>query len=74
MSNVKKTRDQYLLELRQTVDRLKARLKLPGLAYSNEEQDKLVLHFIDRGVQIGEACFRVADLNAVLTGEKAPVR
>jgi hypothetical protein len=62
MSNVKKTRDQYLLELRQTVDRLKARLKLPGLAYSNEEQDKLVLHFIDRGVQIGEACFRVADL------------
>jgi hypothetical protein len=62
MSDVKKTRDQYLLELRQTVDRLKARLNLPGLAYSNEEQDKLLLHFIDRGVQIGEACFRIADL------------
>lgn len=62
MSNAQKTRDQYLLELRQTVDRLKARRNLPGLGYSDEEQDKLVLHFIDRGFQIGEACFRIADL------------
>ena len=62
MCNANKTRDQYLLELRQTVDRLKARRNLPGLGYSDEEQDKLVLHFIDRGFQIGEACFRIADL------------
>jgi hypothetical protein len=61
-SFVKKTRDQYLFQLRQTVDRLKAWLDVPSLTYSNEEQDKLVLQFIDRGLQIGEACFRIADL------------
>jgi len=62
MSDTKKTRDQYLLELRQTVDKLKARLARPGRGYSDEVQDKIVQHFIDRGIQIGEACFRIADL------------
>lgn len=62
MSEAKKTRDEYLLELRQTVDKLKVHLKLPDFVYSDKEQDKVILHFLGRGVQIGDACYRVADL------------
>ena len=58
MSEAKKTRDEYLLELRQTVDKLKVHLKLPDFVYSDKEQDKVILHFLGRGVQIGDACYQ----------------
>ncbi|GEM_PF-5179482 len=58
----RKAKDQYLLEVRQTIDHLKARANLPGLCYSAKVQDRIILHFVNRAIQIGEACFRIADL------------
>src|SRR4051794_11141692 len=62
MPPVGKSVNEYLFKLRQTVDQLNARVRVTTLHYSNREQDKTVLHFMNRAIQIGEACFRVADL------------
>lgn len=54
--------DQYLFELRQTVDQLRARDKLRKARPPGNSQDRMVTYFINRAIEIGEACFRVADL------------
>lgn len=57
-----KTLDQYLLELRQTTDQLRARVNLLIAGSSNSAQDRMALYFVNRAIEIGEACFRVAEL------------
>ncbi len=60
------TRDEYHLRIRQNVDALKARLNLPSFFASKQEGDKLLCYFMERAVQIGEACFRISDLQVPL--------
>jgi hypothetical protein len=54
------TRDEYLLRLREHVDALKARLA--RLLSTQQTRDKVLRYFMERAVQIGEACFRIYDL------------
>lgn len=56
------SRDEYHLKIRQNVDALKARLKVPSFFTSEEPRDKVLCYFMERAVQLGEACFRIADL------------
>lgn len=60
------TRDEYHLRIRQNVDALKARLNLPAFFASKQEGDRLLCYFMGRAVQIGEACFRISDLEVPL--------
>jgi hypothetical protein len=60
------TRDEYHLRIRKNVDALKARLNLPSFFASKHEGDKLLCYFMERAVQIGEACFRISDLQVPL--------
>jgi len=60
------TRDEYHLRIRQNVDALKARLKLPAFFASTDNRDKVLFYFMDRAVQIGEAAFRIYDLQLPL--------
>jgi hypothetical protein len=56
------TEEEYLLEMRKRIDELKARSDQPRYKYADKEQAKVIAHFIDRGVQLGEAAFRTRDL------------
>jgi hypothetical protein len=56
------TEDQYLFELRKSVDQLVARTNLPKYKYPETEQTKVMAHFLDRAIQIGEAAFRIRNL------------
>jgi hypothetical protein len=60
------TRDEYHLAIRQNVDALKARLNLPSFFASKQERDKVLCYFMERAAQIGEACFRISDLQMPL--------
>lgn len=60
------TRDQYHLKVRQNVDYLKARLRLPSFFASESDQNKALCYFMERAVQIGEASFRISDLQLPL--------
>jgi hypothetical protein len=53
---------EYLFELRKKTDALKARAEVLPYRSPTKKQDEVLLHFISRATQIGEACFRVADL------------
>jgi Family of unknown function (DUF5677) len=60
------TRDEYHLRIRQNVDALKARLRAWPKSESESVQDRVRRYFIGRSIQIGEACFRVSDLQMPL--------
>jgi Family of unknown function (DUF5677) len=60
------TRAEYYLRIKQNVDALKARLKLPAYFVSDRVQDRVRCYFMERAVQIGEACFRISDLQMPL--------
>jgi Family of unknown function (DUF5677) len=60
------TRDQHSLKIRQNVDALKARLRSPSFFASTRQRDKVLFYFMNRAVQIGEACFRISDLQMPL--------
>jgi len=57
-----RSRNEHLLELRQMVDQLKARVDHAQYRNSDKQQDKIVLHLMNRAIQIGEACFVASDL------------
>ncbi|SRR5713226_6614430 len=56
------TEEEYLLALRKRIDELKARTDLPCYRYADKQQAKVIAYFLDRGIQIGEASFRIRDL------------
>jgi Family of unknown function (DUF5677) len=56
------TRDEYHLSVLEKVKALTARLGSPSLFVSEKERDKVLCYFMRRAMQIGEACFRIADL------------
>ncbi len=56
------SRDEYHFKIRQNVDALKARLKTSSFSASKQQRDKALCYFMERAVQIGEACFRISDL------------
>jgi hypothetical protein len=60
------TRDEYHLKIRRNVDALKARLNLAPYFVPDKEQDKVRRYFMERAVQVGEACFRISDLQMPL--------
>ena len=60
--NILLSEEQYLLTMRERIDRLKARAELPGYKYATEDQPKLIAYFLNRAVQFGEAAFRTRDL------------
>src|SRR5438445_3410255 len=60
------TRDEYHLRIRQNVDALKARMSLPAYFTSTSKREKVLFYFMDRAAQIGEASFRIADLQMPL--------
>jgi hypothetical protein len=60
------TRAEYYLRIKQNVDALKARLKLPAYFVSDRVQDRVRCYFMERAVQTGEACFRISDLQMPL--------
>lgn len=60
------TRDEYHLKIRKNVDALRARLRQPSFLASDRDQDKAISYFVERAVQIGEACFRISDLQMPL--------
>jgi hypothetical protein len=56
------TRDEYLFSMRKRIDELQARSNQPFYKYAEREQAKVIAHFIDRGIQLGESAFRTRDL------------
>ena len=62
------TEEEYLVTMRQRIDELKALRDQPRYRYAEKEQAKVVAHFIDRGIQLGEAAFRIRDLSIPLDG------
>lgn len=52
--------------MRERIDELKARKDQPRYKYADKEQAKVIAHFIDRGIQWGEAAFRIRDLQIPL--------
>ncbi len=60
------TRDEYHLRIKQNVDALKARLNLPSFFASEQERGKVLYYYMERAVQIGEACFRISDFQMPL--------
>ncbi len=60
------TRDEYHLKVKQNVDALRARLNLPSFIVSERERDKVIWYFMGRAAQLGEACFRISDLQLPL--------
>src|SRR6266404_8445372 len=57
---------EYLLQLQRKIDTLKAIGRRPSYAYSQKEQDNVLLHFITRAIELGQACFSVSELNTPL--------
>ncbi|MFZ0774077.1 MAG: hypothetical protein WCA49_22630 [Candidatus Sulfotelmatobacter sp.] len=62
------TEEEYLLTMRERIDELKARGDQPRYKYAEKEQAKVIAHFIDRGIQLGEAAFRIRNLPIPLDG------
>jgi|ERR1022692_2621913 hypothetical protein len=62
------TEEEYLLTMRERIDELKARRDQPRYRYAEQEQAQVVAHFIDRGIQWGEAAFRIRDLPIPVDG------
>jgi Family of unknown function (DUF5677) len=60
------SRDEYHLKILENVKALKARLDLPSFLPSDKERDKALRYFVQRACQIGEACFRISDLQMPL--------
>jgi hypothetical protein len=60
------TRDEYHFRIKQNVDALKARLNLPSFFASTDKREKVLFYFMGRAVQIGEASFRISDLQTPL--------
>jgi hypothetical protein len=60
------TTNEYQFKIQKTVDALKARIKETPYIAPENERDKVLLHFASRGIQIGEACFRIGDLQTPL--------
>ena len=60
------TEDEYLLTMRKHVDGLKARSNQAQYKYADREQSKIVAHFIGRAIQVGEAAYRIRDLEIPL--------
>jgi len=54
--------EEYLATMRQRIDELKARWNQPRYKSADGEQAKVIAHFVDRGIQLGEAAFRTRDL------------
>jgi hypothetical protein len=57
---------EYLVAIRRKIDALKAVARRPSYLSSEKQQDKVLLHFINRTVEIGEACFLVSELQTPL--------
>lgn len=60
------TTNEYQLKIRGNVDALKAHLKQTPYIAPENERDKVLLYFANRAIQIGEACFRINDLQTPL--------
>jgi hypothetical protein len=60
------TRNEYHFRIRKSVDALKARLNLPAFFSSTNKRDRVLVYFMGRAVQIGEASFRISDLQLPL--------
>lgn len=60
------SKEEYLLKVRENVDRLKARVRVPSYFASRKKQDRIRLYFMERAIQVGEAAFRIADLEMPL--------
>jgi hypothetical protein len=60
------TRDEYHLRIRQNVDALNARMSLPAYFTSTNKRDRVLFYFMGRAAEIGEASFRIADLQTPL--------
>jgi len=60
------TEEEYLLAMRERIDELRGRKDQPRYKYADKEQAKVIAHFIDRGIQWGEAAFRIRDLQIPL--------
>ncbi len=58
--------NEYLVSLRTKIDSLKGRVRLSAYSWSDSQQDKILIYFMNRAIQIGEACFRVSDLGTPL--------
>jgi len=54
--------EEYLLRIREKVDSLKARLRLPAYSAARQKQQEIRVYFTRRAVQLGEAAFRIGDL------------
>lgn len=60
------TRDEYQFRVRQKVDALKARSRNPGSFISAQAHGEIRRYFANRAIQLGEACFRIYDLDIPL--------
>lgn len=56
------TKVEYQFKLRKNIDALKARIRQAPYIAPTKDQDKVLLYFANRAIQIGEACFRIDDL------------
>ena len=54
--------DEYLVGVRQKVDALRTRANLPAFFAPKNQRDEVRLFFMNRAIEIGQACFRVRDL------------
>jgi Family of unknown function (DUF5677) len=59
--------DKYLFGLKKKTDALGARIRLPAYLVSENQQKRIRLYFMERASQVGEACFRVHDLDTPLS-------
>jgi hypothetical protein len=60
------TEDQYHFKVRKIVDALRARVRQTPYLAPETTRGKAILYFADRAIQIGEACFRIRDLQTPL--------
>jgi hypothetical protein len=57
---------EYHLKVKEKADQLNARFNAPAYFDSDSERDRVFSYFIKRSAEIGEACFRFADLEIPL--------
>nr|HEV7952810.1 DUF5677 domain-containing protein [Candidatus Acidoferrales bacterium] len=58
--------DEYLVKLREQVDALKVWSNTPDIRFSSKTRERVLLYFINRAVQIGEAAFYIPKLRTPL--------